>query len=572
MVKGRKPRALPARSPDLTRCCLHACGRPAVGVGRIGAEVEVFGKRLRVTDFDERTRNYLEEEGRAAGAAEEVADDAYTRKRMERKMQETGYGDVARGRVRTGMTTFQEASLGNQVNATRGRGDFLAHTRRVLRFKAVWDTRGLAHGQLLRYSLHYFLADGTVEVCEEYGRNDGRDRFPFLLSRRRVPKRYEDLLFDDRERSAEGLDDVAADYLTERDLEVGKHVNVFGRELLIVDCDGATREYLRETRGYEVRPLRVEEEEAAPPEHPIPPNVLGIGSEEDSMASVINLRPKKPKKDVVKMLRNDKKTLRFSGKLASGNPDDELRAFIISFFLSDDTVSIYEQMRQNSGFWGGTFLERGRHKDGEGALLRPDHFEVGSTVSIAGHRFQVDGMDKYTHSYLIRRPNRFPFFDVRRLVRNVRQKLQQRHGEDRLHTTFKELDRDRSGHLHVDEIRALLRELSPDVTTHEVEVVMRYFDRTGDGLVSYHEFLTALQETEEEGDKRMEIVSGRGLTADEFNDVASKVRRGAAGAPACLAPHRPGPPAPTPRWLPSPRRRPSCAGSTTRSRTRGTRC
>lgn len=486
----------------------------------------MYGKRLRITDFDLRTRKYLEEQGRPAGPAEEVEDDAYTRRRLDSKIHETGYGDVPRGRVRTGMTTFQEASLGNQVNATRGRGEFLAHARRVLSFKAVWDTRGLTHGALLRYNVHYFLADGTVEVCEEYGRNDGRDRFPFLLSRRRVPKRYEELLFDDRERSAEGMDDVAADYLTEKDLEVGKHVNIFGRDLLLVDCDGATREYLRETRGYDVRALKVEEEEAPAPERPIPPNVLGIGSEEDSMASVINLRPKKPKKDVVKMLHNDKKTLRFSAKLDSDNPDDKDRAFILSFFLSDDTVSVYEQTTQNSGFWAGTFLERGRHKNKEGEHLRPDHFAVSSVVNIAGHGFRVDGMDNYTHRYLIRRPNRFPFFDVRRLVRNVRQKLQQRHGEDRLHTTFRELDRDRSGHLHMDEIRGLLLELSPDVTPHEVEVVMRYFDRSGDGLVSYHEFLTALQETDEEGDKRMEIVSGRGLTADEFEDVANKVRRG----------------------------------------------
>ena len=36
--------------------------------------------------------------------------------------------------------------------------------------------------------------------------------------------------------------------------------------------------------------------------------------------------------------------------------------FIISYFLSDDTILVFEPLQRNSGILGGKFLERGRIK------------------------------------------------------------------------------------------------------------------------------------------------------------------------------------------------------------------
>lgn len=36
--------------------------------------------------------------------------------------------------------------------------------------------------------IHYYLADDTVEVREVYKQNDGKDRFPVLIRRQRLPK------------------------------------------------------------------------------------------------------------------------------------------------------------------------------------------------------------------------------------------------------------------------------------------------------------------------------------------------------------------------------------------------
>lgn len=41
--------------------------------------------------------------------------------------------------------------------------------------------------------------------------------------------------------------------------------------------------------------------------------------------------------------------LRFLGKMLTDNPIDKDRTFIISFYLSDDTITVYEPIQKNSG-------------------------------------------------------------------------------------------------------------------------------------------------------------------------------------------------------------------------------
>lgn len=41
--------------------------------------------------------------------------------------------------------------------------------------------------------------------------------------------------------------------------------------------------------------------------------------------------------------------LRFEGKMVSEDPIDRERLFIISFYLSDDTISVFEPPQRNSG-------------------------------------------------------------------------------------------------------------------------------------------------------------------------------------------------------------------------------
>ena len=57
--------------------------------------------------------------------------------------------------------------------------------------------------------------------------------------------------------------------------------------------------------------------------------------------------------------------LRFSAKLNTEIKEDIERRFIITYFLHDDNVLVYEPEVRNSGIKGGKFLEKARYKNKE---------------------------------------------------------------------------------------------------------------------------------------------------------------------------------------------------------------
>lgn len=59
---------------------------------------------------------------------------------------------------------------------------------KILRFYCCWDDTKRMFGQKLPFALHYYLRDDTVEVAESHMRNTGRDPFPLLLSRCKLPR------------------------------------------------------------------------------------------------------------------------------------------------------------------------------------------------------------------------------------------------------------------------------------------------------------------------------------------------------------------------------------------------
>ena len=72
--------------------------------------------------------------------------------------------------------------------------------------------------------------------------------------------------------------------------------------------------------------------------------------------------------DIVHRHGLDSNVLRFMAKMDNDRPIDQNRYFIISYFLCDDTILVYEPPQRNSGIIGGKFLERSRIKlpDGSG--------------------------------------------------------------------------------------------------------------------------------------------------------------------------------------------------------------
>ena len=96
--------------------------------------------------------------------------------------------------------------------------------------------------------------------------------------------------------------------------------------------------------------------------------------------------------------------LRFIAKLnTSGQSVDAIRRFVITYFLSDDTISIFEQSGRNTGIIGGKFLERSRVPlPNEDAFKKTPlqfystrDFFIGAQIVVNNYCFVLVGADDY---------------------------------------------------------------------------------------------------------------------------------------------------------------------------------
>mmetsp|Transcript_4937 Transcript_4937/g.4124 ORF Transcript_4937/g.4124 Transcript_4937/m.4124 type:complete len:86 (+) Transcript_4937:1285-1542(+) len=78
--------------------------------------------------------------------------------------------------------------------------------------------------------------------------------------------------------------------------------------------------------------------------------------------------------------------LKFIAKFKYPRPEDAQREFIITFYLNDDSVMVYEPYQRNSGINGGKFLEKGKYKNAlnNNAYFQPGDFLIGHDVIING--------------------------------------------------------------------------------------------------------------------------------------------------------------------------------------------
>jgi hypothetical protein len=273
-------------------------------------------------------------------------------------------------------------------------------------------------GEIRKYLVHYFLVDDSVEIRECHQPNDGRDPFPILLRRGKLPKSRYDVDNSFPMAVMELSEHEVTAWFTPADFRVGETIFINGRKFVIFDCDGFTRSFYQSEFNYSQAENIFKDSKMPtdmtpqPVKHEIPP-FNGFGSLEDSMQNCLSLVPQPPKKDFIKMLENDNKVLRYQAKMQSAREEDRERRFILSYRLSDDMITIFEPQQRNSGIIGGKFLERTR-------IAKPDcdpqnpiyygigDFAIGATIVVLKHRFEIINADEYVLKYLESNPNKYP--------------------------------------------------------------------------------------------------------------------------------------------------------------------
>jgi hypothetical protein len=393
----------------------------------VGNELILYGHKYKLIGCDGFTHNFLTRLGVSIGESVTAPKDPYNKLREE---------------IDESMQPLRPYERLDKLK------QFLEHDRHVLKFNALWDDRNAMFGDSRMMTINYFLADDTIEIRESIGPNSGRDAVPVFLKRAKLPK-YSPL---DMRQPGECTDRtvlnvfgpmghggryildslktgaVIDDFYTDADLLIGSQINVWGRTLTLTDADEFTKDFYRSKYGVNEFNIIKPDPAATPKPREIPP-YNGFGSEEDSLCSCMGLIPKPPQRDFIKFMEKDSSglnsnILRFVATLNTENPVDAGRRFIVSFFLSDDTISVFEPPQRNSGVVGGKFLERGRIKKPNQEIFKSDMSEyyvaselyIGAEVTFNDHIFIIEDADEYAMNYMESRPEEFPKANVNMIL------------------------------------------------------------------------------------------------------------------------------------------------------------
>ncbi|KAM5286799.1 EF-hand domain-containing protein 1 isoform 1-T1 [Hipposideros larvatus] len=346
-----------------------------------GINITIYGKTFRIVECDRFTQVFLESQGIELNPPEKMVLDPYTELRKQP------------------LRKYVTPSDFDQLK------QFLTFDKQVLRFYAIWDDTDSMFGECRNYIIHYYLMDDTVDIREVHERNDGRDPFPLLMNRQRMPKVLVKNGKNFPRCVLEISDQEVLEWYTAKDFIVGKPLTILGRTFFIYDCDPFTRQYYKEKFGISDLPrIDVSKKEPPPVKQELPP-YNGYGLVEDSAQNCFALIPKAPKKDVIKMLMHDKKVLRYLAALESPFPEDKDRRFVFSYFLATDMISIFEPPVRNSGIIGGKYLGRTKvvkpHSSVENPIYySPSDFFIGAVIEVFGHRFIILDMDDYVLKYM----------------------------------------------------------------------------------------------------------------------------------------------------------------------------
>ena len=189
----------------------------------------IYGKNFRLCNCDRFTKNYFESQGIILNPPEQIPEIDFSA-----KYSMVDFDSVHKNIM--DLKEFIEVGLGGG-HPNNGLKQFLENDRKVLRFDIVWYSPYEKEEQ--RYKLHYYLADGQVEVCEIKVNNSGKYPFPKLLRKSKLPK-------IPRMVYCPGIVSREEEYYTPKDFYIGGYVYVFNRKCQIVGCDEFTRNWYKE--------------------------------------------------------------------------------------------------------------------------------------------------------------------------------------------------------------------------------------------------------------------------------------------------------------------------------------
>ena len=448
----------------------------------VGQAISFYGRSYVLTDADRFTRDFFASIGVTLGDAQGLPSDAYT------TLRSRPPGFKAHDVPSIAATSALNITLSrDQINATK---QFLANDRQVLRCDCTWNDAKNLYGEIHYLTLYYFLSDDTIAVIEKDSPNCGRDPFPNFVRRQRIPKPKDvSGKFENHNSSLtfKGKDKSASEFYTADDVRIGNVLHVFGRAVRICDYDEFTREHLAESGVTEYNPI----DTSIPPKPKVvrePPPYNGFGDELDSLGSCQRLDIKPPRKDGSRFATHGNNVVKFAMKLENGIAADEIRRFVLSCFLADDTICIFEPVQRNSGIVGGKFLQRQKVANPvTGKPFVSSDFFVGLHVTINGFPFICTATDERSLNYMEGHAETFPHSNIGNVIHKIKAML--RSNSTGLAEAMFNLDRS-AVPVDFSHLAAIAHQLNLPLSEQEILTILRFFNRQGESYASYEELIS----------------------------------------------------------------------------------
>ena len=144
-------------------------------------EIFLFGKKFRICSCDDFTNNFYAKNGYLLNQPEEIPEIEFEPDKFKNVDFARSKKDIA------DIKEYVEVSLkGGHPN--KGLKQFLENDRKVLNFDISWYDDKYDKEEKV-YKMNYYLADGKIEVREIRTPNNGKDPFPLLLHKMKLPKK-----------------------------------------------------------------------------------------------------------------------------------------------------------------------------------------------------------------------------------------------------------------------------------------------------------------------------------------------------------------------------------------------
>ena len=194
----------------------------------LGKNITIFDKNFRLCKCDKFTQDFYNKNGILLNPEEEIPSIDFS----------TKYSMIDFTKVKKNiaeMKEYAEVGLGGG-HPNGGLEQFLENDRKVLRFDISWYDPYDKEEKY--YKLHFYLADNQMEICEIKVNNSGKDNFPKLLRKSKLPK-------VPRMTYCPGIEVPEEEYYMPKDLLIGNYIYVYNRKCKIFGCDEFTKNWYK---------------------------------------------------------------------------------------------------------------------------------------------------------------------------------------------------------------------------------------------------------------------------------------------------------------------------------------